>query len=148
LAYGNLDMLGAEGSLAWVTPADQAGAQHSQSPGTAEDGAVMTYSAPFMLTKASQFRTAEHGRDPDLSSRNSIPEAALLVIFAQYLAGLSVDEMQPGASWAKLRRLYRVEGLKVRRRSVGCARRRHGPHSSESEAGYSKSRTGLDFRPA
>jgi hypothetical protein len=37
-------------------------------------GRVMTYCAPFVLTKASQFRTAKQGRDPDLS-----PEAALLV---------------------------------------------------------------------
>jgi hypothetical protein len=49
---------------------DQAGAQNSQSPGTAEDGAVMTYSAPVVLTKASQFRTAKQGRDPDLPEQH------------------------------------------------------------------------------
>jgi hypothetical protein len=39
-------MLAAEGSLAWGTPAGQAGAQHSQSPITAEGGAVIGYPTP------------------------------------------------------------------------------------------------------
>jgi hypothetical protein len=52
----------------WTLTLDQAGAQHSQSPGTAEDGGgVMIYCAPFVLTKASQFRTAKQGRGPDLA---------------------------------------------------------------------------------
>jgi hypothetical protein len=33
-------------------------------------GAVMIYPAPFMQTKASQFRTAKQGRDPDLSPQH------------------------------------------------------------------------------
>jgi hypothetical protein len=54
----------------WTLTLDQAGAQHSQSPVLPRMGRVMTYCAPFELTKASQFRTSKQGRDPDLPEQH------------------------------------------------------------------------------
>lgn len=63
-----LRAVGRRGIFGHVTlTLDQAGAQHSQSPVLPRIGAVITYSAPFVLTKASRFRTAN--RDGTLTYR-------------------------------------------------------------------------------
>jgi len=52
-------------------PVDRAGAQHSLSPSTAEDGGgVISHLAPLSEAIASQFRTAKQGRDPDLPGQH------------------------------------------------------------------------------